>query len=74
MKTLVKACGFTPMQVLVSATRHGAMALGIDENTGTVSVGKVANLVVLGANPVERIDNIDSVEMVIKNGRLFNVH
>lgn len=74
MKTLVKECGFTPMQVLISATKHGAMALGLDESIGTVSAGKVANLVVLSANPVESIDNIDSIELVIKNGRLFNVH
>ncbi len=74
MKTLVKACGFTPMQVLISATRHGAMALGIEKSTGTVSAGKVANLVVLATNPADNIDNIDSVELVIKNGRMFNVH
>lgn len=73
MKTLVKDCGFTPMQALISATKHGAKAIGIEKETGTVSAGKKANLVVLSANPADNIDNLDKVELVIKNGKLFNV-
>lgn len=72
IKALVNQCGFTPMQALISATKHGAMALGIEDKTGTIQQGKTANLVVLSANPAEQIDHLDKVEWVIKNGQIFN--
>jgi imidazolonepropionase-like amidohydrolase len=72
MKLLVKECAFTPMQALVCATKNGAITLGIDDTTGTIEKGKVADLVLLSANPAQDIENIDKVELVIKNGRLFN--
>jgi imidazolonepropionase-like amidohydrolase len=74
IKTFVKDCGFTPMEALICATKNGALALGIEGRSGTVSEGKIANLVVLSANPALDIDNLDKVELVIKNGRLFNSH
>ena len=73
IKLLVKEAGFTPMQALISATRHGAMAIGIENKTGTIEIGKLANLVILSANPADNIDNIDKTELVIKNGKMFTV-
>jgi imidazolonepropionase-like amidohydrolase len=72
MKLLVKECSFTPMEALISATKNGALVIGIDNTTGTIQKGKIANLVLLSANPTVDIDNIDKVELVIKNGRIFN--
>jgi imidazolonepropionase-like amidohydrolase len=72
MKLLVKECAFTPMQALICATKNGALALGIDDTTGTIQKGKVADLILLSANPAQDIENIDKVELVIKNGRLYN--
>jgi imidazolonepropionase-like amidohydrolase len=72
MKLLVKECAFSPMQALICATKNGALAIGIDDTTGTIEKGKIADLVLLSANPAQDIENIDKVEMVIKNGRLFN--
>jgi imidazolonepropionase-like amidohydrolase len=71
MKLLVKECYFSPMEVLISATRIGALAIGIESTTGTIQKGKIADLVLLSANPAEDIDNIEKVELVIKNGKLF---
>jgi len=72
MKFLVKQCGFTPMEVLVSATKNGALAIGIEKNVGAVEKGKIADLLVLSADPSADIANLDKVEVVIKNGKLFN--
>lgn len=72
IKLLVKECGFTPMDALISATAIGARAIGIEKTTGTIQTGKIANLILLSANPSLEIDNLDKVVIVIKNGKLFN--
>ena len=61
------------MQAIISATRNGAMAIGIENKIGTIEAGKMANLVILSANPVDNIDNIDNIVLVIKKGKMFNV-
>jgi imidazolonepropionase-like amidohydrolase len=74
MKLLVKECSFTPMEAIICCTKNGALAIGIENTTGTIQKGKIANLVLLSDNPARDIDNIDKVELVIKNGKLFNVN
>ena len=73
MKLLVKECAFTPMEAIICSTKNGALTLGIENTTGTIQKGKIANLVLLSDNPAQDIDNIDKVELVIKNGKLYNV-
>lgn len=73
MQILVKEAGFTPMQAIISATRMGAMAIGIENKTGTIEKGKIANLVLLSANPASDIDNLEKVTLVIKNGKMYTV-
>ena len=72
MKLLVNECDFTPFEAIVSATKNSAQAIGILDHEGTVEVGKKANLILLSKNPIEDINNIDSAEIIIKNGKLFN--
>lgn len=71
MKMLVKECSFTPMEAMVAATKNGALEIGIERTTGTIQKGKIANLVLLSDDPTQNIDNIDKVELVIKNGKLY---
>lgn len=63
--------GMTPMDVLVSATRVGALAMGREAEIGTLEAGKVADLVVLGADPLADIANMRQVERVMRGGRLY---
>ena len=72
MKLLVNECGFSPLQAIIAATKYAAMATGILEKEGTIAVGKKANLLFLNSNPVENIENIDDVFVVVKNGKLYN--
>ncbi len=74
MKILVSECSFSPMQAIISATRNGACVLGLENSRGTIQKGKIADLVLLSANPAEDINNIDKVVVVVKNGKLYNAN
>ena len=64
--------GATPWQTLVAATRHGAEVCGVGAELGTVEVGKLADLIVVGANPLEDITNVRRLQMVLKQGRVVS--
>jgi imidazolonepropionase-like amidohydrolase len=65
---LVSKAGFTPGEALRAATVTGARAAGQEGNAGSIEAGKLANFVILNANPLERIDNVRRVDVVIKHG------
>jgi adenine deaminase len=64
--------GMTPHQALRSATIEGAQYLGFDREIGTLERGKLADLLVLDANPLENIRNSESIRYTVINGRLFD--
>jgi imidazolonepropionase-like amidohydrolase/Tol biopolymer transport system component len=64
--------GFTPHEVLQAATINGARYLGLDRDLGSLDVGKRADLVVYGADPLANIRNTEDVDYVMVNGRLFD--
>jgi len=65
--------GLGPMAAIESATRVAAEALGAGSDLGTIEPGKIADLVLLGADPSEDIKNIRKTEMVVVNGRLLSI-
>jgi hypothetical protein len=71
MALLVKA-GLTPMQALQAATKNPTAFLGLDKSTGTVEVGKLADLVILNANPLEDINNTRKINAVIFQGKMYD--
>src|SRR5439155_5083136 len=62
--------GFTPMEALQTATSNPAKFLGMEASAGSVDPGKVADLVLLRANPLEDIRNTAKITAVIARGRL----
>jgi len=63
--------GMTPREVLQAATIDGARIIGIQQDLGSLAVGKLADLVVLEANPLDDIRNTTSIRWVMKNGELY---
>lgn len=70
--SLLVLAGFTPMEALQSATRNPAKYLGLLDSLGTIEEGKIANLVLLAANPLESITNTRRVSAVVVRGELIS--
>ena len=68
---LLVESGFTPLEALQAATINPARFLGMENRLGTIEAGKLADLVLLDANPLEDIRNTTKIYMVVANGRLF---
>ncbi|HVR98077.1 MAG TPA: amidohydrolase family protein [Thermoanaerobaculia bacterium] len=64
--------GATPHQALRAATLNGARYLGLDKDIGSIEPGKLADLAVLDANPLEDIRNSEKVGLVVVNGRVYD--
>jgi imidazolonepropionase-like amidohydrolase len=62
--------GLTPMQALQAATSNPAKFLGRQNDLGSIEKGKLADLVLLNANPLENIRNTERITAVISRGRL----
>lgn len=71
MELMVKA-GLTPYEVLRAATVNAAKYLDEDEKAGTIEVGKRADFVLLGANPLEHIQNAADVRGVLTHGKWYS--
>lgn len=67
----VKA-GATPWQTLLAATKNAAALCGAADDLGTVEVGKLADLIVVAANPLEDINNVRRLLLVLKEGRIVS--
>jgi imidazolonepropionase-like amidohydrolase len=67
VELLVEA-GFTPLEAIHIATYNGAQYLGELDRIGTIAAGKQADLVVIKGDPSKKIDDIENVEIVFKDG------
>jgi imidazolonepropionase-like amidohydrolase/Tol biopolymer transport system component len=64
--------GMTPLQSIRAATLDGARYLGLDRDIGSLEPGKLADLIVLDANPLENIRNTHAVRYTVVNGRIYD--
>ncbi len=63
--------GMKPLEAIRSATVNGASLLGMSDELGSLKAGKLADLIVLDKNPLENIQNSNSVLYTMINGRLY---
>ncbi|MBI5432460.1 MAG: PD40 domain-containing protein [Planctomycetes bacterium] len=68
---LIQSSGLTNLQALRAATLDGARYIGMDQELGSLEVGKLADFLVLEANPLEDIRNSESIRYTVLDGRVF---
>lgn len=69
---LLVQSGFTPLEAIKIATLNGATYLGRDKQIGSLAPGKNADLVIVRGDPSKRIEDIENVELVFKDGQAFD--
>ena len=67
---LLSEAGLSNLEVLKSATITPAEFFGIEDQMGTIEVGKLADLVILNGNPLESISNTQNIHKVIAKGKI----
>jgi imidazolonepropionase-like amidohydrolase len=71
LRELVQA-GLTPAQALRAATLSGAQFMGVAAHTGTITVGKDADLLLLTANPLANVANARKISAVVSRGKVYS--
>ena len=64
--------GMSPMQALQAATINPSRYMGLDKDLGSIEAGKLADLVVMDANPLENIRNTTSIRYTMLDGTLYD--
>ena len=67
----MKKSGMSHWQIIQASTINGAKVLNKESEFGTVSVGKKANLILLDKNPIENLENITKINLIINKGKVF---
>lgn len=70
--TLVEKAGMDTKSALRSATYNPARLLGIDDELGSISVGKKADIIVFETSPLDDIRNVNQIHLTIKNGFIYS--
>jgi imidazolonepropionase-like amidohydrolase len=68
---LMVDAGMQPADALISATKTAAELLRVDDTLGTISAGKFADIVAVKGNPLDDIRLMESVDFVMKNGKVY---
>lgn len=69
---LMVESGLTLPEVLASATVIGARTMGLEKDLGTLEQGKLADLVILNADPLGKVDNLSHAHRVLKGGKIYD--
>jgi hypothetical protein len=70
---VLTAYAFEPHEALQAATRNPAEEYGVGEHLGTIEPGKLADMVFVEGDPLERIEDANNVRMTMKNGELYTI-
>lgn len=73
LQILVKH-GMTCQQAIRTGTLQSALALGIGDETGSLEIGKYADILIVSGNPIDRIEDLNNIIAVMKDGKFFVNH
>jgi imidazolonepropionase-like amidohydrolase len=63
--------GMTPMQIIVAGTRNAAHVCGLEQELGTLEAGKIADILIVSADPLQDLSALTQVQMVIHSGEII---
>jgi len=72
MEILAEDGGLSPMQIIQGSTKWPAEAVKSSKDLGTIEVGRLADLVILNADPVQDVQNLKKISSVIYNGKVLD--
>ena len=64
-------CGLTPMEAIVAGTGNGAEVIGAENILGTIEPGKLADMLILASNPLDDIENVRDIDLIIQDGKIY---
>ena len=68
---MMTSAGMTPMQIILAGTYHAAITVGMEEQIGTVEAGKIADILVVGGDPLVDLQKLTDIRLVIHNGTII---
>lgn len=68
---LMHEAGMTPMQIIVAGTKHAAHVCDLENELGTIEPGKIADIIVVNNNPLDDLESLLNVQLVIHNGEII---
>jgi imidazolonepropionase-like amidohydrolase len=70
LKEYVHSLGMRPLEAIKCATQNNAIILGIGDRVGAIKEGMLADLLIVAGDPSERIEDLDAVSMVVREGSI----
>ncbi|MDH7447184.1 amidohydrolase family protein [Aquimarina sp. 2201CG14-23] len=70
----MKKMGMSNIDIIKASTINAAKGFGLDTKIGSITEGKLADLVILNKNPIEDLQNLNTINEVIKSGKVLDIH
>lgn len=68
---MMSAAKMTPMQIILAGTYNGAITVGLEDQIGSIEEGKVADILVVGGDPLADLQSLTDIHFVIHNGTII---
>ncbi len=68
---MMRKAGMPPMQIIVAATRNAAHVIGLEDELGTLEAGKQADVLVVGSDPLQDLNALKDIRLVIHSGHII---
>jgi imidazolonepropionase-like amidohydrolase len=68
---LMQDAGMTPMQIIIAGTINAASVCDLDNELGTIEPGKIADIIIVKNNPLDDLEALLNIQMVIHNGEII---